>query len=175
MLNGNAPSAVGDAGAIRQPVHAIGVFGVAQVRDVLKSDLKLTARVRLDPAELQIVADAEIDLHRQLRRPIRLSIDGESCIAEPQIFAEVDVLDSCSNSRWVPIEEVADVDTFALVVPGANPGRASSEPRNSLDVDVEIGEGHRRAGSGRTEVGRGDAGRRVADIRVRYEGRRHEV
>ena len=62
-----------------------------------------------------------------------------------------------AHAGGVPIEEVADVDAFALVVAGTGPGGPPVEPRNALDVGVEIGEGHRRAGSRRTEVRRSDS------------------
>ena len=71
VLQRDAPSAVRDG-------IAVGILVVAEVRDVLKPDLELAALVRLDPSKLQIVSNAEVNSRRQLRRPARLTIDGES-------------------------------------------------------------------------------------------------
>src|ERR1022692_2185652 len=147
---------------------------VAEIRDVLEPDLELTALVRPDPSKLQIVSKAEVSLCRQLRRGwvggnSWLSIDGERRVAEPQVSTEIDVLDSPAHTGGVPIEKVADIDGFALVVAASHPGRPSVKPRNALDVGVEIGEGQSRTGRGRELERRiDDPRRRIANIGRRY-------
>ena len=105
-----------------------------------------------------------------LGRRCQPSVDGEGGVAETQVLAEVDVLDARAHAGGVPVEEVADVDGFALVVARARPGRPSEQPRDARDVGVEVGEGHHRAGRGRVTERRIDGPVR----RVTNEGRRDE-
>ena len=111
-----------------------------------------------------------------LGRRCQPSVDGEGGVAETQVLAEVDVLDARAHAGRVPVEEVADVDRFALVVPGPGPGRPSEQPRDARDVGVEVGEGQHRAGRGRETERRIDGPvRRVANEGRRDEEGGHEV
>ena len=111
-----------------------------------------------------------------LGRRCQPSVDGEGGIAETQVLAEVDVLDARAHAGGVPVEEVADVDGFALVVAGPGPGRPSEQPRDARDVGVEVGEGHHRARRGREAERRIDGPvRRVANEGRRDEDGGHEV
>src|SRR4029079_13115261 len=116
--------------------------GVAAVADDdLNAQLELAAVPELDPAQLEIVADAEVDVTRQRRRGRIgrrpwLAVDGESAVTEAQILAELDVRVPDADTGRIPVEEIADVDGLALVVAGARPRRPSVEPGDALEVEV---------------------------------------